>query len=359
MLLVLYRNRGGGDIKNFKKIPFNSKEILEKKPESIKYINAYNNGSYFTPTFYKNYSTDRKIQNIWLSGNKIAQLRLIYFLQKKTSKFTIEQINILNNISDNEFFQKYVDTYTATETAEKGRGSNKAKSIYDSFLKYQFETEAKQTIKSIMDVACGEGYILDALKDLFGIKVQQDRNGRYNCLGLEIDMDYVTNEPKKSPKFPFIKYYSLPQCIFPNLLTAEDLIYNKAENRKRSEVKTEKKYDLITIILGLHHFDDFGVVLKQVYNSLENNGLLLIRDHNVINCLDLMLVELEHLIPDFQRGAKGESNGCYLSSYSQDVLLDQYGFKMVYTNFLTEDRYDTIERNIHTTNINDRFYKKK
>jgi SAM-dependent methyltransferase len=265
----------------------------------------------------------------------------------------------LKDISNTEFFKKYIESYPYNEKAEISRGFNKANSIYDSFLKYEFETNSKHNIKSIMDIACGEGFILDSLKNLFGIVIKEEMGGHYNCLGLEIDMDYVTNEMKKPPKFKYIKYYSLPSCIFPNLLSEQDIIYNNDVNRKRSEIKRERKYDLITIILGLHHFDNFGIVLEQVYKSLENGGVLLIRDHNVINCLDLMLVELEHLIPDFQRGAKGESNGCYLSSYSQDLLLEKYGFKLVYSNFLTEDRFDTIERNIHTTNINDRFYKKK
>ncbi len=326
--------KGGGDIKNLKEIPFNSVEVLKNSTVSVPFKFAYNNTFFKNDTYVESYSKDEKIKNIWNSQNKIAKLRLIYFLQKKSGGggFTLDKIDILKTITDAEFLKQFIQIYPISVQAEIGRGKNKAEAIYDSFLKFQYETDSNYEIKSIMDIACGEGYITDALRKLFNIE-------NANTLGLEIDKDYVTNEIKTAKAFDFIHYYSLPGCVFPN-------------------IEQKKKYDLIMIILGLHHFNDPKVILKQISLSLNDGGLLLIRDHNVINCFDLMLVELEHIIPDFQRGATGDCYGCYRSSYSQDELLKLFGFELVYTNFLTEDKYNETERNIHTTNINDRFYKK-
>lgn len=324
-----FLSKEGGDLKNLKQFSFNSVKVLQYKPKMIECQNAYGYNSFkcLVPTFIDIYSIDRKIQNIWLSKNKIAQLRLIYFLQKK-SNFTFNDLNDLTNITDQAFLEKYIKTYPYDAKAEQNRGINKAKSIYDSFLKYQFETSVNHKITSIMDIACGEGYITDALGKEFNTT---------DLLGLEINIDYVTKEIKKEKAFSFMHYYALPECVFPNL-------------------EKKKQYDLIMIILGLHHFSDPGIILTQINDSISEGGLLLIRDHNIINCIDLMLVELEHRIPDFQRGLNGESWGCYRSSFTQDELLKLYGFELVYTNFLTEDKHNEIERNIHTTNINDRFY---
>jgi 2-polyprenyl-3-methyl-5-hydroxy-6-metoxy-1,4-benzoquinol methylase len=128
------------------------------------------------------------------------------------------------------------------------------KAWYDnSEIAYKYELErflgADYKDKSIIDIGCGIGGVLNFLKnkgctDIFGVDYSEEQ--------VEVCQKYVTDKISKADTFDFFKYNS-------------------------------KKYDIIIMLDVLEHFQKNKIIelLKLVYNSLSPNGIVIIRTPNM------------------------------------------------------------------------------
>ena len=271
-------------------------------------------------TGLEHYSVDAKISAIWNHGGKIMKNRLLFFLEKKSS-FTLRDWEILGNISDAEFFSKYIQRYEPSAEAESRRGRNKAVNIFASLV-----SQKVQSCKRLHDVGCGSGEITLELGKLLGTEVA----------GVEIELNYVTGEAVAKKNWI---YYFSGDPTFP---------------------WPDGHFDLIVLILSAHHFENLRGMFSEITRVLAIGGKLLLREHNVRHFFDVMFVELEHSIADFQRTGKTPSFFAhYRSAYAWDEILKDFGLQYCSYHYHFVDRRDQIDYNTLTTEIYDVVYSKQ
>ena len=306
---------------------FDSREVLYKK---IKFIEGYNHAAnklFELPTKIEYYSKTHKIKSIWKNGDLFYKNNLLFFLEKKTD-FKIGDINYLySKFSDADFMKRFIKPYNSDETAEKYRGMNKADSLFWFLQKiFYWNDEVFPEKPKYLDVGCGEGYITESLGEML--------EAREIC-GLELNYNYVTGEKKTLSK-SFIKFID----------KTEKFPY------------PDKYFDFISCILSLHHFEERDHMLIEIKRVLKPNGYLLLREHSVNNCMDLMFVELEHIFFFSLLQQKGDFYARYYSGYTISNFLQEYGFEFFKELPLMEYNRKG-NRKFSTTVINDYLYKLK
>lgn len=144
----------------------------------------------------------------------------------------INEYNILRSINIHD------NTYKCHNVAEFN--------LFDHFI-------IKPNIK-ILDIGCGPGNFIGELCHLYDKKKE-------DLYGLDV-VSYVKDSYK--------------ECI--NLLTYQDNFIIPDNHIK---------YNFISFYMVLHHIsiDNIDMILKQLYNKLDNDGYLFIKDHNV-ECID-------------------------------------------------------------------------
>ena len=114
-----------------------------------------------------------------------------------------------------------------------------------------------------LDIGCGTGEITLEIAKKFKIKKE-------NVLGIEVENSFDMDEVK-SPDLN-IKYYK--GDVLPD---------------------TKIKYDLITIFQVLHHVKNVEQMIQDVVkNYLEDNGILVIREHNVKTSNERDIIDIQH-----------------------------------------------------------------
>ena len=58
-------------------------------------------------------------------------------------------------------------------------------------------------------------------------------------------------------------------------------------------------FDLITIFMALHHIDNHNDMIKEISRCLKSDGICIIREHDVLNNIDSMLCDVEHLAYEY------------------------------------------------------------
>ena len=116
---------------------------------------------------------------------------------------------------------------------------------------------------------------------------------------------------------------------YPNILTYIDI-----EDMQLFPF-SNNTFDFITCFQVLHHIKCIDLSLKELSRVLKNSGILVLREHDCRNVLDMMLIDVEHSI--YEMVIENEHNPTYLSNYFayyrskeewNDLLLS-YGFKSI------------------------------
>jgi ubiquinone/menaquinone biosynthesis C-methylase UbiE len=114
--------------------------------------------------------------------------------------------------------------------------------------------------KNILDVGCADGSILRTLKNHFNLSSEQ-------CYGVDIT-DLETDE----------------------------FIFNKIQNNK---IPLESKsMDIITVLMAAHHFTNLDAMLKEIKRVLKDDGIVIIREHDVDSSWDVdpVFIDIVHLV---------------------------------------------------------------
>jgi len=97
---------------------------------------------------------------------------------------------------------------------------------------------------------------------------------------------------------------------------------------KNGENPFDVKFNIITLFMVLHHVEDCDSFLKNVHDSLSDNGYLIIREHNVRTKIDKKLIDVQHLYNERVFGY-GVYFKKYDSMWSWRKKITKVGFKHV------------------------------
>lgn len=125
-------------------------------------------------------------------------------------------------------------------------------------------------INSYLDIGIGNGLITYQIADRFFIK--DDIYSSTLGLDLKDERDISVKN-----KFNFKTYDGL------NLTQV---------------IKKDHKFDLVTIMMVLHHVKEFHQLLTNIYYIMSKGGILIIRDHDINNKLSFYLVKIQHQLMD-------------------------------------------------------------
>jgi ubiquinone/menaquinone biosynthesis C-methylase UbiE len=129
--------------------------------------------------------------------------------------------------------------------------------------------------------------------------------------------------------------------------------FNYIENNKLNY--DDNSFDLITIILSLHHIEKIDIIIQEIYRVLKPNGYVIIIEHDNYNDIDNLIVIIQHLLfaTIYDKNLDYIKNPYYYHYYNRyelDYLFNNNNLKMIYTNYLFEDnkiRYDNLYYSIY------------
>lgn len=126
------------------------------------------------------------------------------------------------------------------------------------------------------------------------------------------------------------------------------------------------KFDLITSFMVLHHIQNIGPVPEFLFNSMNNGGYLIIKEHDANNKDIIVAIDIEHTIfdmmvdgespKDYHNGntmIKGHT-GDYKSRKQWDDMFEKVGFKKV--NIMTDPTYTRVN-SFRTRHYHSIYYK--
>jgi 2-polyprenyl-3-methyl-5-hydroxy-6-metoxy-1,4-benzoquinol methylase len=143
----------------------------------------------------------------------------------------------------------------------------------------------------------------------------------------------------------------------------EEFEVNWSNNRKNNKMITfeyiengipfgNKKFDIISCFMVLHHVHDVETLLNDIYNRLSAGGLFFIREHNCIKPDDMVCADLVHSLFILQNNeldiaiSKIQAQHIfYKSADDWSKLLKSIGFKEVYIQmdmFSVSNNYKAI-----------------
>lgn len=117
----------------------------------------------------------------------------------------------------------------------------------------------------------------------------------------------------------------------------KDINFYDLENKKSKLPFMENTFDLISMMMVLHHITDdesLHFTLQEIVRVLKNGGYFLIKEHNCMNVIDCMLSDIEHCMyelvnkkPNYK--FRHEKYSRYFNWIELDIILAKYGFEKV------------------------------
>jgi 2-polyprenyl-3-methyl-5-hydroxy-6-metoxy-1,4-benzoquinol methylase len=209
----------------------------------------------------------------YLDGEKIVKIVNKEFINNgKTSDTDIYKLLRSRINSDKVFSIK----------GEKIRANIRAKRVLSIVKQLKRREIITNRLKSHLDIGTGKGFIALAIKkklniDTYAIDISDNRHKQ------------VKHELKK---FKVYDGVSIPYTGF----------------------------DLITLMMVLHHVEKLKPFLKMLHKSLNDNGIIIVREHNAKDHLTKELIDIQH-----------ELFNCV---YSKDPTPSQYSNYMSKTNLI-------------------------
>lgn len=309
----------------------NTKNQIKKSDEYLLYLDTIQNPclkkiykKIYSEVKQKNYAIIKNKLHVYY--NKINNEKNIYYLgafmfllsnfMSYDMIFPILQ-KLKTPISDKDIFE-YID---ALNEKQKKRNSTSIDNLCNKY-NFSFELIKQEVYKkskifnTYLDVCCGDGTKTNIFGKTFNIK---------NIYGTDIALWGPYSNKKKFP-FDF------------KLIKEGELNYD------------DNTFDIITCFLSLHHIQDLELMLKSIYNKLKKGGIFVIIEHDVLNYMDNMIVDIQHMFYGYfyDKNKNYIDNPLYGKYYNRmewSFMLRKVGFKLihmdnVYENVSMTKRYD-------------------
>ena len=179
-------------------------------------------------------------------------------------------------------------------------------------------SEYTTPIKTYLDIGCSDGYISSALKQHLGLTAE-------NTYGCDI------LEPKQiiniHNNFNYVQLFSEIDDI---------VIFDKNPEMEQKP----KTFDLITCLMSLHHIKNPNI-FRNIYNLLNDDGLLLIREH------DIKMTDNNKLFLDIMHGLYNisfpKSNNTQENITHCDTFYAEYKTKDEWTKLICNAGFKRIQ----------------
>lgn len=237
-------------------------------------------------------------QHIW---NKRQSYPVIQLLSQ-LGRSGMSDINIYNQLRSK--FGGLIKTIATT--TQLNRGDKKAVSLIKLMPR-----EIINSTKRYLDYGCLDGEITVAIGAALKLPVA-------NVVGVDIDR-YYSKKVAKLMKFVQI-----------------DKQFNaiKKENEKVIGGDAYGSYDLITMLMVLHHIDpaDYYIVLDKISKLLKRGGYLVIKEHNIdehqhiyVDIINLQHEFFNNVWSSSPQSGRDEWSATYRPVTGWDKILSQYG----------------------------------
>mgnify|MGYP005989047131 CR=1 FL=1 len=173
----------------------------------------------------------------------------------------------------------------------------------------------KTRIKKFMDIGCGNGWKTEKIGSFFNLDSK-------NIVCADIEKWFSYNNNKRSNKK--VTQFAIPE-------------------KGRIEYP-EKSVSLVTIIHVIHHWcydttDEYIERMKSIYDMLEDNGMVVIVEHDIFTVEDACLVDIEHalyeVIKDDGKKFYKEYQSRFLNFIELEIIMKKAGFKTVMFEYYT------------------------
>jgi ubiquinone/menaquinone biosynthesis C-methylase UbiE len=290
-------------------------QYLEKEKYPKNLVEGYSNHD-LQSNIFKNIYSNSQIKTLWKIANSNSEIfnRLMTLLTKRISSYD-NIIHILNkHNSDSNIYKKLKNLlYKKHSSHGKQRFNFKITSYMNILLSY-VKTN-KITIESYLDIGCG------------------NQKTTYN-IGKNLGLDQKNIHGVDFENFAETKYNPNKNKINFKLLT---------KNYTKLPYKTNSM-SLISMFNVLHHVDDHHKMMKEITRILKPNGLLMIIEPDVMDFVDFMIVDVEHLLYLFVYSNENYNNiknidgivNNYYSKITLDMFCDNYKLNNKYSSYLSD-----------------------
>ena len=278
---------------------------------------------YYEKNKYKYYDveSDQQIYNIIRSElsyvNKFLLLTSLFMpYDKRDINNMYKLLKIIENKYDKEIYNLFKKMFK-----KKVNYVYTKQNMFDKVINKISGKIINKTIENYLDIGCG-----DLSKTIiFGEACKAN-----NIIGIDIEkwsnFDDTNRKFNNNVKFVSIK-----------------------ENESFAD-KFDIKFDIITSFMVLHHVKKLDILLSQISKLLKDDGIFIIKEHDIVNNIDRMLTDIQHIYYDGilfnNENYISTYFAKYMDRYELEYILRKYGFKMLFMFYES----NTISFNIHPTN---------
>jgi ubiquinone/menaquinone biosynthesis C-methylase UbiE len=286
---------------------------LEKYLMEIK-----NNTKYYGP------ASNKQIHTVMKYGSLNDYYRLCFLISKfigghyGPAKHDIIEKILKRSKNDIEVYNKINVLFKEKYNINKSRNINvKSNSdidfgnIYrDRINKYILKHNPNFVINKYLDFGCGTGDKAYYLGHAIGLD-------KKNIYGVDIEEWSSYYDKKRNPDITFNTYK-----------VNEPMPYE------------DNMFDIISSFMVLHHIKKLGFVLAEINRCLKKGGYLILREHDLYNNIDYMITDIEHNLYSTitlkgEEDTKYDFYSRYFNWIELDVILDEYGFDYIQSNYDT------------------------
>ena len=258
--------------------------------------------------FYKIYN-----QSDIIYKNRLAEM-LSYFTTEKDRKKIMKMIS--DKSTDEDIFKYLKKIFKFKKTKKDKITLYKLSKISDTIIKYTKSAKNAKNSKNekikILDVGVGNGKKTNIIQYLTNSKIY----------GADIkEWGHYNDKKKFNFPFEFIneKPYKIPY--------------------------KSNMFDCITLTLTLHHADNILDVINECKRLLNDNGIIVIIEHDIWNDYDNMIIDLQHKVYNVIFNEKEHGRGDYYNFMEWDMIFYKCGMEPIYADRIVDDisfsyRYD-------------------
>ena len=268
-------------------------------------------------TIYELPSSNKQFSIIYNNSNIKFKNRLNEMLSYFTTEIYQKKISTMasSNVDDQTIYDFLKQKYKLKKDKTRKVKLYRIAKIIDKMNKYLNKMYPDSNINKLklLDVGCGNGYKTKLINKMSGIKIS----------GADIkEWGPYVKERKIGFPFKFIKRnpYKIPY--------------------------KSKSFNCILLSLVLHHSENLVETINECKRLLDDNGIIIIIEHDIWNDLDNMIINIQHKIyPLLFNEPTCPRIGQYYNFYEWDIIFEKCGMEPIYGDRIIDDpsfniRYD-------------------
>jgi ubiquinone/menaquinone biosynthesis C-methylase UbiE len=235
----------------------------------------------------------------------------------------------INNIRDKAVYSKLHDMFINmanqyncplidTTQYNGERGDNRIKSIIKYVISRQ-PASMKIDPTCYLDIGCFDGGITQSIAKYFNLNHLQTH-------GVDI-ADYGGHLTAAESKV------SDPPSLNTQSNKSAKIIFSLYDGKKLPY--SDNSFDLITCLMVLHHIpkDNLDALISEIYRVMKPNGVLILREHDVNNAAEILLLDMMHDFYDYvwnviETKATEQWGTNYKSRMEWNALITKTGFTL-------------------------------